>query len=1002
MALAVAPGCPVAGGASAVRQTRAIDAASGGQGGAPTLMKVAPTGLFTQNPDAGGSYLFETRAEFANQRDWISSDFLLDALNLDPSTMQKRLGDAFYEQRLVREQLADLTGRSVAGGEASDAKYQELLSNGASYARQWQLRPGIALSAEQISHLTSDIAWLESQTVSLPDGSAQQVLVPKVYLAHVPNGAVQPGGALVTGAGVTIATEDIVNRGGVIDGGNGRTVLVAQNDIVNQGGAIKGGDITLQAGRDIRNESLSVQQSYASAQTTGSYTSLSNVATITATGPLSVSAGRDVSDIAGRINAGSAAITAGRDIAFEALQTDSQFHVQIGQHIANYSSVGHQLSHIDTTGSLAMAAGQDLKLSGTQMAIGTSGSGDGVLIAGQDLSVAAVVDEAASSGYRSGTLKADNRSVTPQLSQISTAGGLSMAAGQDLKLSGAQMAIGIAGSGDGILLAGRDLNLSTVTAANKNHNITDADNYRKESSTTEVGSQIAGIGNVTLKAGNNINIRAGAIEAGGALAVVAGNDINVSSGVETYSFDEARKSTKKGFFSKKTTVTRDTLETSSAIASSLGGDTVTMVAGSNLSITGSAVLGNGAVTMIAGDDLTIAAAIDTRRETHHQEVKKTGFLSGGGIGISYGQRTTTTDQERDAATQSGLARSLVGSVGGDLVLNAGGVLKVGGSDLIAGQDMSLAGKIVTVDTGRDDIKSRFAVKTTQDGFSLSLGGSVVNAFQTMQGMQQAAGASKNGRVQAMAAATAAMAARNVAKDIAKNGLSINLSLTAGHSESQQTQTNTELINTGSTLAAGNNLTISAIGGGQDSKLSIIGSDIRAGRNIRLIADNQVNLLAAQDLESQHSQSSSTSAAAGVAIGFSSKGGAALGYTASVSTSRGHDDGNGTTQVNTHVDAGETLSISSGGDTNIRGAVASGAQVMADIGGNLNLESLQDTAAFDSKSTGVSASATIGYGANVSASVNQSKSTVTTPACMSKAASGPVTEASRSRWPATPT
>jgi hypothetical protein len=42
-------------------------------------MKVALTGLFTQNPDAGGSYLFETRAPFANQRDWISSDFLLDS-----------------------------------------------------------------------------------------------------------------------------------------------------------------------------------------------------------------------------------------------------------------------------------------------------------------------------------------------------------------------------------------------------------------------------------------------------------------------------------------------------------------------------------------------------------------------------------------------------------------------------------------------------------------------------------------------------------------------------------------------------------------------------------------------------------------------------------------------------------------------------------------------------------------------------------------------------------
>ncbi|MDN7941283.1 hemagglutinin repeat-containing protein, partial [Burkholderia multivorans] len=38
-------------------------------------------------------------------------------------------------------------------------------------------------------------------------------------------------------------------------------------------------------------------------------------------------------------------------------------------------------------------------------------------------------------------------------------------------------------------------------------------------------------------------------------------------------------------------------------------------------------------------------------------------------------------------------------------------------------------------------------------------------------------------------------------------------------------------------------------------------------------------------------------------------------------------------------AGNTLTIESGGDTNLKGAVASGRQVIADVGGNLNIESL---------------------------------------------------------------
>ncbi|MDQ5958961.1 MAG: filamentous hemagglutinin, partial [Pseudomonadota bacterium] len=44
-------------------------------------------------------------------RQWISSDYMLAQLALDPATTQKRLGDGFYEQRLITEQVAQLTGR---------------------------------------------------------------------------------------------------------------------------------------------------------------------------------------------------------------------------------------------------------------------------------------------------------------------------------------------------------------------------------------------------------------------------------------------------------------------------------------------------------------------------------------------------------------------------------------------------------------------------------------------------------------------------------------------------------------------------------------------------------------------------------------------------------------------------------------------------------------------------------------------------------------------------
>ncbi|MFC3472192.1 hypothetical protein ACFOHT_20430 [Massilia oculi] len=40
--------------------------------------QVAAGGLFIQNPDASGDYVFEARPQFANQGQWTSSDHLLN------------------------------------------------------------------------------------------------------------------------------------------------------------------------------------------------------------------------------------------------------------------------------------------------------------------------------------------------------------------------------------------------------------------------------------------------------------------------------------------------------------------------------------------------------------------------------------------------------------------------------------------------------------------------------------------------------------------------------------------------------------------------------------------------------------------------------------------------------------------------------------------------------------------------------------------------------------
>jgi filamentous hemagglutinin len=882
----------------------------GADGASGNVVKVNPGGLFLRNPDSSGSYLFETRPQFANQRQWISSDYLLKQLAFDPATTQKRLGDGFYEQRLVREQLAELTGHALYGDASDDSTYKELLTNAASVAREFGLRPGIALSAEQVSRLTSDIAWLEAQTVMLPDGHTETVLVPKVYLAHIGAHALQPNGALVAGNDVAItSTDSIVNRGGMIDGGNGRTVLVAARDIVNQGGAIKGDAVALAAGRDVRNESLAVTQTYDFGKNSGSYTLLSNESTIAARGTLDILAGRDLSDVAGKISAASANLTAGRDIGFDTIKTGSTYRSQIDGYTEKDSAVTHQLSQIATAGDLRMAASGDLKLNGTQVAIGTAGQGSGQLLAGGAVTIASVTNEVDTSVRNDPHSKQYDKQV------------------------------------------------------HENQSV--------------VGADVSASGSLTVGAGlrqtGALAVTGSSLTAGDALKLTASDGVAIVAAEERHLSDTAMSRSSHSLLKSKATQQADYVASTDAVGSALSGKSVEVTAGKDINVFGSGIAGDADVRLSANGSVNIGAATRTVTEQHHSQVKESGFLSGDGFGFGIGTRTTTTDQSRDATTQSGQSRSVVGAVHGNLDIVAGDAIKIGGSDLTAGSNMSVDGRSVVINAGQDDSKNAFKQTTVQNGLSFAVGGSAVNAIQTTQHMGSAAAQTKDARFKALAAATAVMTANDAVDDLAKNGPSVRISVTAGHSESESTQVTTASTHTGSALTAGGNVTISATGGGKASNLDIIGSDVHGSGSVALIADNHINLLAAQDTDSQHSKSRSTSAALGVAANIGATG-VNVGVTASASASRGNVDGDGNTQIDSHVIAGDQLTIASGADTNLRGAVVSGHQVVADIKGNLNIESLQDTAKLDGKRQSASASGTLGAGAgagfSASASVSQ--------------------------------
>ncbi len=208
----------------------------------PAAALLSDSALFHYNHATPGAPLIETDPAFANRRRWLSSAHQLEALGVE--RMMKRLGDGYYEQRLVNEQIARLTGYRRLDGYADDERqYRALLDNGVSAARELELVPGVALSASQVARLQHDIVWLVAESVTLPDGSKETVLVPRVTLRGEPTAA---GGSLISATRIDIENATTLDNQGEL---RARDTLNLGGEHLANRGTIRGARVRL-AGED--------------------------------------------------------------------------------------------------------------------------------------------------------------------------------------------------------------------------------------------------------------------------------------------------------------------------------------------------------------------------------------------------------------------------------------------------------------------------------------------------------------------------------------------------------------------------------------------------------------------------------------------------------------------------------------------------------------------------------------------------------------------------------
>ncbi len=137
-----------------------------------------------------------------------------------------------------------------------------------------------------------------------------------------------------------------------------------------------------------------------------------------------------------------------------------------------------------------------------------------------------------------------------------------------------------------------------------------------------------------------------------------------------------------------------------------------------------------------------------------------------------------------------------------------------------------------------------------------------------------------------------------------------------------------------------------------------------------MADNQVNIKAAEQNHQERSTNKSSGFNAGVAIKASN--GVAAGLPSGGNYGKGYGNGDETTYVASHVgDSQSKTVIKAGGDVTLAGSQVKGKGVELDAE-NLKIESLQDKSSYHGKQMNVSASVTVGYGFAAGGSFNKSK------------------------------
>ncbi|AYM84579.1 filamentous hemagglutinin N-terminal domain-containing protein [Agrobacterium tumefaciens] len=870
----------------------------------------------------GQTFLYETRAAFFDVSKFYGSSYFLGRIGYQPDRQIQFLGDAYFENQYIEQQLRLATGSGFTGQD-SIAQIKQLLDNGAAYLGAQQRPLGEPLTAEEIASLTESVVVYEWQTVN-----GTTVLAPVLHLAANDRERLNSAGALIAGNQVTIDTGLLATSGMIASTGD---LSVFGSSIAAIGGTFTaGGNASLKG-----NESILLAN-----------------AKVTAGGNLG--------------------LTSNRDINISVTERSTTSTLRDKRSSTTVVRTTSQGSEIAAGGSVSANAGGNLNVIGSNIAAdGTVG-----LKATGDVTVAEAIDTTTidytyrkKGGLFGGSKQTTSHTETQTVvgSSVSGGKGVSIVSGGDTVVSASKVMAGDETSKADInVSAGGDLLIASGKNTAEFEQSSSSKGFLSKKSSTQynydeatVGSELSASGNIKLDAGGNAVIAGSNITAGDAINV-AGDSVAIIGAEEQHALESSSKKSGLfagsggGFLSLWGKEQKEKSQSSSLnVGSGLSAGTdVTLTARENdVNVIGSSIAAGQDITLDAARDVNITPGAESA--SSQEKEKRSGFgiqvKSGNGsasIGIGYGKSVDRTSQSSETN-----ARSIL-FAGRDLIISAGRDANLQAAQLSADRDVAiLAERNVNLLSAQDKSNYESLHEEFFAGLSLSVATSVVNAATSVSGAAQKLTTINDG-YSAANAAFASLKAYDALDKIAKGGNLVSASLTVGFSYQKERETAQSSVPVPTEIRAAQSVTIEAVSGdltshgaqiaaGYGSEGQIVISDNEKAGDITLKAGKDIILESAQATNSSSTSSMSGGANFGVSAGVGING-VSAGLTGGANASVGKSNADGTTQVNSHVSGTGDITLKSGNDTRLAGAVVSGDTVTANVGGDLTILSVPDT------------------------------------------------------------